>query len=340
MLRSLPRRSGCLTLHALRGLLAGALVAVVLHFALVLGGPNFRTVVPGRVYRSGQLSPSQLDDHVRRHGIRTVVNLRGCCVGAKWYRHQADATARLDVAQEDLSFSATRMPSSTAVRELIEILDRSEPPLLLHCHQGADRTGLASVVVLLLHTDATLDESLHQLGPACGHLPLGRTANVDRFFDLYRDWLDEMGHTHSPDVFRLWASEHYCPDGARADFSLVEPAASVIRVRVAEPKKVTVRCHNRSRTAWRFEPGVTAGVHGHWRVLDRDERVVAVGRSGLRRATVEPGGGIDLEIALPPLGPGEYTLFVDLADEQHATFMQLGNEMLAVRLEVCRGADS
>lgn len=336
MFRGLPRRPGCLTLHALRGLLAGAAVAVALHFAVVLGGPNFRTVVPGRVYRSGQLSASQLDDHVRRYGIRTVVNLRGCCVPAKWYREQAEATARLDVAQEDLSFSATRMPSTTALRQLIEVLDRSEPPLLIHCHQGADRTGLASVVFLLLHTDATLDESLAQLGPAYGHLPLGRTVHVDRFFAQYRDWLSQTGSAHSPDFFRLWVKEGYCPDGARADFSLVDPAAKVVRVGAWEASKVTVRCHNRSPAAWRFEPGVTAGVHAHWRVIDRDENVAAIGRSGLRRATVAPGECIDLEIALPPLGPGEYTLFVDLADEQHAAFMQLGNEMLAVRVEVAR----
>jgi predicted protein tyrosine phosphatase len=329
----LPNLGG-LARIALRGALTGALVAVALHFALVLAGHNFRAVVPGRFYRSGQLSPSALDDHVRRHRIRTVINLRGCCIPARWYRDEAGATARLDVSQEDLSFSAARMPSTTALRQLIEVLDRSEPPVLIHCHQGADRTGLASVVVLLLYTDSTLDQSLRQLGPAHGHLPLGRTVHVDRFFTLYRDWLSESGRSHSPAVFRLWAERHYCPDGGRADFALVGPDADVVRARAGEPRKVTVRCHNASPSPWRFEPAVTAGVHGLWRVIDADDRLVTFGRTGLRRAAVAPGDSIDLEIALPPLARGRYTLFVDLADEQHAAFMQLGNEMLAVPVEV------
>src|SRR5262249_1302841 len=155
--------------------------------------------------------------------------------------------------------------------------------ILIHCHQGADRTGLASAIALLLYTDASLDESLRQLGPSYGHVALGRTAHVDRFFSQYRDWLSEEGRCHSPAAFRAWAGQNYCRDGGRADFEVVGPDAGVVRVRCGESKKVTVRCHNRSRTPWRFEPGVTAGVHGHWRVIDGDDRLVTFGRTGLRR---------------------------------------------------------
>ena len=228
MFRGLPRRPGCLFLHALRGLLAGLIAAVALHFVVVLSGPNFRTVLPGRVYRSGQLSQARLESYARRHNVRTVVNLRGCCPTAGWYRNESDATSRLDLSQEDLSFSATRMPSRTAVSELIEVLDRSERPLLLHCHQGADRTGLASAVVLILE-GVPLDQSLQQLGPASGHVPFGRTAHVDRFFALYRAWLSETGYEHSPAVFRVWATGHYCPDGGKAEFALVAPPEGSFR---------------------------------------------------------------------------------------------------------------
>lgn len=324
-----PPRPGRLVMHTLRGLLVGVVVAFALHFAFVLGGPNFRAIAPGRAYRSGQLSPERLESYVRRHGIRTVVNLRGCCVAADWYRAQADATARLDVAQEDLSFSATRMPSTTSVRQLVEVLDRSERPLLIHCQQGADRTGLASVVVLLLD-GVPLDVALRQLGPASGHVPLGRTVHVDRFFDQYRAWL--AGRAHSTASFREWAAEHYCPDGARAAFEVVP--AGPIRVRPGVFHRVTVRCHNRSDDPWHFEPGPTAGVHGLWRVEGRDGRTLALGRTGLRRARVGPGETIDLDVALPPLPPGEYALCFDLTQEQHAAFVQLGNDPLSVPVDV------
>lgn len=334
MLRGLPRRPGNLLAHALRGLAVGVVAALAAHFAVVLGGSNFRTVLPGRVYRSGQLSPARLDAYARKHGIRTVINLRGCCPTADWYRLQAEATAGLDIAQEDVSFSATRMPSSASLRQLVEVLDRCEYPVLFHCHQGADRTGMASAVALLLHTDTPLEEATRQLGLASGHVPLGRTAAIDHLFVLYREWLAEEGLDHSRAAFRLWAVGCYCPGVGSAALELIDPPAGPFRLRQGEQRKVTVRCRNTSEAAWRFEPGPSAGIHGFWRLLDADERSLFEGRTGLRRATVRPGGTIDLEVALPPLPPGRYALWFDLMEEQHATFLQLGNEMLVVDVEV------
>ena len=48
----------------------------------------FNCIVPGRVYRSGQLSPQDLDRFTRALGIRTVINLRGFCPGLDWYREE------------------------------------------------------------------------------------------------------------------------------------------------------------------------------------------------------------------------------------------------------------
>jgi hypothetical protein len=343
-----PRRPGCLLLHALQGALVGVALALALHFGYVLLGTNFRTILPGQAYRCGQFSPARLEHLVRRHGIRTVINLRGCCMTAKWYRAQTDAVARLDIVQEDLSFSATRMPSTTAVRLLVEVIERSEYPILFHCHQGADRTGLASVIFLLLRTNATLPEAMKQFGPSSGHVPLGRTAHIDRFFVLYRRWLGETCQEHSPAAFRLWATEHYCPEGARAKFELLSPSPrcgrgdrgvrgtgqGCIRIHEGSATRVTVRCHNTSRADWRFEPGLTAGTHGQWWLIDHDERFAHMGRTGLRKAVVEPGGRIDLDFVLPPLPAGRYTLHFDLIEERHASFMQVGNRLLSVRVEV------
>ena len=47
---------------------------------------------------------------IAAHGIRTVVNLRGCCAPFPWYLDECRATHRLDVAQEDVCFSAGRLP--------------------------------------------------------------------------------------------------------------------------------------------------------------------------------------------------------------------------------------
>ena len=126
---------------------------------------------------------------MRQHHIRTVVNLCGCCDPLPWYLEESRTTCRLDICQEDLGFSACRLPSVQAVRRLIEVLDHCDYPILIHCHRGIDRTGMASTVALLLHTDGSLAEARGQLGLRYGHMAAGKFGNVDRFFDLYQEWL-------------------------------------------------------------------------------------------------------------------------------------------------------
>src|SRR5262245_10247308 len=89
----------------LRGVVAGLLATCGLRFAYVLVGSNCRTVAAGQVYRCAQPSARQLEKIIVDHGIRTVINLRGCCVSAPWYRDQASVTSKLGVSQEDLGFS-------------------------------------------------------------------------------------------------------------------------------------------------------------------------------------------------------------------------------------------
>src|SRR5262249_9730162 len=116
----------------------------------VFVGSNFHPVIPGRVYRSAQLSPEELQQRLQAKGIRTVVNLRGCSDPLPWFLEEARVTHRLNVCQEDICFSAGHLPAVGEMRRLVEVLDRTEYPILLHCRRGADRTGMSAAVVLLL----------------------------------------------------------------------------------------------------------------------------------------------------------------------------------------------
>src|SRR5262245_11359090 len=115
------------------GLVAGLGLAVVGESLNVLGGRNTHVVIPGVLYRCAQPSSSYLSQLIRKHGIRTVVNLRGICDSKPWFLDQARVTAELGVSQEDLAFSAGRLPHVAELRQLVEVLDRSEYPILLHC---------------------------------------------------------------------------------------------------------------------------------------------------------------------------------------------------------------
>src|SRR5262249_25709305 len=145
---------------------------------------------------------------IRAKGVRTVINLRGTCPETDWYVGEARATHAAGVSQEDLALSAKRLPAPDEVRRLIDVLDHTEYPITFHCQRGADRTGLVGTAARLLLTGDTLPEARRQLWPRYGHISAGRTAEIDRFFNLYEAWLS--GTPHTPERFRDWATNHYC----------------------------------------------------------------------------------------------------------------------------------
>src|SRR5262249_45847672 len=240
----------------------------------------------------------------RERGIRTVVNLRGCCPPLDWYLDECRVTHALNIAQEDIGLSAMRLPSTSEIRRLVEVLDHCEYPVLFHCYRGADRTGLASAVVLLLQDGVTLDDALGQLGILYGHVRIGKTGQIDRFFDLYADWLADQRLEHSPAVFRRWVDGGYCPAECRCSLELLDAPTWIPRgTQVA----LALRVRNTSIRSWRLRPENNAGIHAFFMLLDARGDTVAEGRAGLFDAVVKPGERIDLTLVLPAVArPGRY----------------------------------
>jgi hypothetical protein len=330
-----PRSQPSLGRAVRRGCLVGLLLTLGLHFGYILLGTNFHTVIPGKVYRSAQMSASTLERFLHDKHIHTVINLRGCCDPEDWYLDEGRVTLRNDVSQEDLGFSAGRLPSVITLRQLIDVIDHSDYPILFHCHKGADRTGMASVIALLLRTDTPLEEARKQLSFRYGHLPLGRTTNIDRFFDLYEEWLAAQGLTHSRAVFRRWVEADYCPGECRCRLEWIGAMKEPLHLQPCRPTAVGVRCHNTSVKPWRFHPSGNSGIHLNFVLSnDRDQRV-AEGKAGLFYATVPPGSFIDLTVTLPAVDePGRYELRLDMEDTQHAYFLQTGSQPLIWKVEV------
>ncbi len=327
-----PSAAGRWAKRAGTAAVALAALAVLQEVGSVLVGANFHTVLPGRVYRCAQPSPQALAEMVESHGIRTVVNLRGRCNPFPWYLEEARATCRLDLCQEDICLSAGRLPSVNELRRLIEVLDRTEYPLVFHCRRGADRTGLASAVAFLLQPDFTFAQATRQLSLRYGHAPVGRTTCLDDFLDLYAAWLAGQPRAHSPAAFRQWALHEYTAGECRAAVELL--TAAPLRLRAGEPTAVRVRAHNRGVRPWYFRPTLNAGIHVGFHIWDAQDRQVAMDKAGQFDAVVPPGRSIDVTLPLPALGPGRYRLTVDLVDEQRCWFFQAGSEPLEEELEV------
>src|SRR2546423_1013213 len=80
--------------------------------------------------------------------------------------------------------------------------------------------------LLQTHTDATLTEARHQLGPRYGHLAVGKTGQLDRFVDLYEDWLKEHSLQHDRDNFIRWLDEGFCEYAASLE--LIDRPAAIL----------------------------------------------------------------------------------------------------------------
>lgn len=289
-------------------------VAVVAGVAVyVTQMANRHEVIPGRLYRCSQPSANSVRELVEKHGIRTVLNLRGLSSTDSWYFEECQACASVGISQEDITLSAKCLPPPQELRRAVEVLDRAEYPILIHCKAGADRTGMISAMALLLTTDATVDEARKQLLPRYGHFRFGRTAAMDEFLDLYEAALARSGEAHSRERFRHWVLDEYSPGPARAKLEWIDAAPSYPEQR---PFAATIRGENASDTAWELKPGTFAGIYAHYRIVTSDGGSIYQGRTGFRYETVPPGASTNFIVTVPALPAGRYRLIVEL---QNAT---------------------
>jgi hypothetical protein len=112
---------------------------------------NFHEVIPNRVYRSAILSKQKLRYVVHRYGIRSILNLTGPHPGAQWYRDELLVAHAYRLDHADFALPAHGEISHARLQALLQVLQKLPEPLLVHCRQGADRTGLVSAFLVILH---------------------------------------------------------------------------------------------------------------------------------------------------------------------------------------------
>ena len=314
-----------------RLVLAAGLLWFGLEVVSVVGLKNLHEVVPDRIYRSAQLSGEQLRELADEKGVRTVVNLRGFCPGFDWYDEECAAVQEAGLTHADVRMSASRLPPPRELRRLIEVLDKAEYPVVIHCRRGADRTGLACGVVALLYTDGGMSAARWQSSPRFGHLGIGPTSAVDRFFTMYEEHLTAEGQEHSPSVFREWALNDYKPGAAAAELRFArEPG----KLPAGRPISLPIVAENRSDETWRLTPGTGSGVRARYLLCRSNGEQRVLSYAGLYERDVPPGESLELNVALPPLEAGAYVLYVDMIDADDTAFSQVGTDPIQRELIV------
>ncbi len=177
---------------------------------------NFGVVIPDQVYRSAQLDAQELERIVRQHGIRSIVNLRGAHPRDPWYRQQRAVALQLNVAHHDLRFSASGLPPITEILRLKRVLQNTERPLLIHCRRGADRTGMASALLLLLDGEQPIDQVRQQL--SARYFVFSNRSAGKLLLDEYVQWLTTNNARHSGTLFAHWLETDYVDDNGNMRF--------------------------------------------------------------------------------------------------------------------------
>jgi hypothetical protein len=195
------------------------------HAFLRIGWRNWGVVEPGRLYRSNHPLPWQLRAAARRFGLKTVVNLRGWradCGSDALSRREA---ARLGLVHVDAPLESRGAPHRDRLLRLVEIFSRMAEPALLHCKSGADRTGLAAGVWLLLQ-GRSVAEAAAQLSWRYGHVKAAKTGILDAFFAEY---------AAAGDVpFLRWLEQDYDEAALKARFTAKSGLGDVLVEKVLQ----------------------------------------------------------------------------------------------------------
>ena len=113
---------------------------------------NFHWVVPGKVARSSQAYAGLLSPFLKRHGIRSVLNLRGPNPKFRWWHYEKRVTDKLDIEHVDLPLNSRNLVLQLQLSKLLRAFDAMTAPVLVKCSGGQDRTSFACALYII-HRD-------------------------------------------------------------------------------------------------------------------------------------------------------------------------------------------
>ncbi len=168
---------------AIRWVLIALLVVIVgvgpllYRRSVYVHGKRLREIVPGQVYRSGQLTAAGFKDVVGQLGIRTIINLqndfpdpdirRGFWDGSTI--KESDLCRQLGVRyvliEPDLvSRHLVGRAHPQAIDQFLRLMDDpSTYPVLIHCRAGLHRTGVLSAVYRMEYQGWSNAEAFREL---------------------------------------------------------------------------------------------------------------------------------------------------------------------------------
>jgi protein tyrosine/serine phosphatase len=154
----------------------------------------------------------------RRHGIASVINLRGHRATCGSDRLSRAAAPALGLVHADQPLESRGAPHKDRLQRLIHLYRTLPEPILIHCKSGADRAGLAAGVWRLMQGHGAA-RAAGELSLRHGHFAAAKTGILDAFFVEYA-----AAEARGRD-FETWLAQDYDEAALRARFK-PQPLAS------------------------------------------------------------------------------------------------------------------
>ncbi len=136
---------------------------------------NFHEVVPGRMYRSAQMSRSDLEEVIRANKIKSVIDLRlDEDSPDETGRSESEAAGAAGAAYRHIPFSSRRADQQESILRLLKAYSEMPPPFLVHCSSGTHRSGVAAAIWLLQNERGDTARAAEQLTMKYGFFQLER----------------------------------------------------------------------------------------------------------------------------------------------------------------------
>ncbi|MEL6921947.1 MAG: tyrosine-protein phosphatase [Pseudomonadota bacterium] len=154
------------------------------------------------VWRSNQPSPRQIRMLAEKHGIKTIINLRGSSAWGQYHLEHATA-ADAGIRVIDCRLFSRKPPTVAEIEQLFATFEEAERPFLMHCKSGADRAGIASALYMLWKNRPP-EEAAKQLSWTYLHMKHAKTGMLDEFIEAY-----VIAHAATGIGFKDWLHAEY-----------------------------------------------------------------------------------------------------------------------------------
>lgn len=175
--------------------------------------PNFTQIGPG-IFRSSQPSPQRIRA-LHRRGLRNVINLRGANASNSFYYLENRVCHGLGINLLSINFfPAGMLPPADSLLKFHRFVSQAGGDVLFHCKSGADRTGLAAALYVLMFQQNDIARARTQLTWRHLHLRSRKMGIFDHVIDAF-----EEAHRKTGIDILDWIATAYDPVRLRASYA-------------------------------------------------------------------------------------------------------------------------